>query len=67
MLLRRHSTDDTLIDMGGWAEDGGTKVVTSIHVDQARKAFGDEAIQALADIERGDWLDVPLRDKLNPR
>jgi len=65
VLLRRHPTEDTLIDMGSWAEDGGIKVVTSVHVDQASRVFGDEAIRALADVERGDWLDIHLRDRFD--
>ena len=46
MFLRRHPRDETLIEMGGWDEDGGIKVITSVQADEARRVFGDDTIEA---------------------
>ena len=65
VLLRKHPSDEARIEMGTLSEDGGIKVITSVHVDEARRVFGDDAIRALEDLKSGEWFEASLSERFD--
>ena len=63
MHVRRHPSDESLIEMGKWSKEGGMKIITSVRADEAHRVLGDDAIRGLSDVKNGEWIQARVKGK----